>query len=101
MKKKSSVGWHALTIVVVLALVALMVYLAVNGVGLFLLSQFEWFRNWFWPIILVIAVLCIVLLIVSSKMKQKVALQNTTVEVAEARQAETSTEKTDSGMDLF
>lgn len=101
MKKKSSVGWHVLTIVVVLALVALMVYLAVNGVDLFLLSQFEWFRNWFWPIILVIAVLCIVLLIVSSKMKQKVALQNTTVEVAEARQAETSTEKTDNGMDLF
>lgn len=70
MKKKSPVGWHVLTLVIVLALVALVVYLAVNGVSLFLLSQFEWFRNWFWPIILVIAVLCIVLLIVSSKMKQ-------------------------------
>ena len=55
MKKKSPVGWHVLTIVVVLALVALVIYLAVNGVGLFLLSQFEWFRNWFWPIVLVIA----------------------------------------------
>ena len=75
MKKKSPVGWHVLTIVVVLALVALVIYLAVNGVGLFLLSQFEWFRNWFWPIVLVIAVLCIVLLIVSSKMKQKVSIQ--------------------------
>lgn len=35
MKKKSPVGWHVLTIVVVLALVALVIYLAVNGVGLF------------------------------------------------------------------
>ena len=101
MKKKNPVGWHVLTIVVVLALVALVVYLAVNGVGLFLLSQFEWFRIWFWPIVLVIAVLCIVLLIVSSKMKQKVSIQNTAIDIAESRQSESSTEKTDSNMDLF
>lgn len=101
MKKKSPVGWHVLTIVVVLTLVALVIYLAVNGVGLFLLSQFEWFRNWFRPIVLVIAVLCIVLLIVSSKMKQKVSIQNTAIDIVESRQSESSTEKTDSNMDLF
>ena len=101
MKKKSPVGWHVLTIVVVLTLVALVIYLAVNGVGLFLLSQFEWFRNWFWPTVLVIAVLCIVLLIVSSKMKQKVSIQNTAIDIVESRQSESSTEKTDSNMDLF
>lgn len=101
MKKKSPVGWHVLTIVVVLTLVALVIYLAVNGVGLFFLSQFEWFRNWFWPIVLVIAVLCIVLLIVSSKMKQKVSIQNTAIDIVESRQSESSTEKTDSNMDLF
>ena len=101
MKKKSPVGWHVLTLVIVLALVALVVYLSVNGVSLFLLSQFEWFRNWFWPIILVIAVLCIVLLIVSSKMKQNVSIQNTAIDIAESRQSESSTEKTDGNMDLF
>ena len=31
MKKKSPVGWHVLTLVIVLALVALVVYLAVMG----------------------------------------------------------------------
>lgn len=69
--------------------------------SLFLLSQFEWFRNWFWPIVLVIAVLCIVLLIVSSKMKQNVSIQNTAIDIAESRQSESSTEKTDGNMDLF
>lgn len=101
MKKKSTAGWHVLTVVIALTLVGLIAYLAVNGVGLFLFSQFKEFRNRFWPVVLIIAIACVVLLIVSSKMKQKVSIQNTAIDIAESRRSESSAEKTNGNMDLF
>ena len=34
-------------------------------------------------------------------MKQNVSIQNTAIDIAESRQSESSTEKTDGNMDLF
>lgn len=106
MKKKSTIGWSMVGALALILLAGVILYLCMNGARIIVLLLSEQYRKFLLIIIGAILLIIILLLVLSSRMKSKIRVNNTTIDVAAARmqnmQGQSSANSMDSNsMDLF